>query len=414
MAASDYGYQSPKKKIGFIFGLIGATIGMILLLLGSYIGYVFASYYRIGDKELSIERGATKDVVNVNETLTAATYNIGFGAYSQNFTFFMDKGYDENGKETCGSKATAQGYDEVIFNTNGSIKTMKDNDLDFIMMQEVDTYSTRSYRVNQDKLVQEELKNYDHTFACNYHSAFFPYPFTDMIGASNSGLSTFSKYKIIEKTAQRVEYAVGDGFDKIIDLDRCYSYQCVEVSNGKKLYIVNSHMSAYGDGDKIRTKQREQLRKALEVVAESGDYIVIGGDFNHDLLSYNPLYKNPDNTFKYTKNNKPFGETKKSPDWVSYLFDEDGSCSLLAPITNSRHETMTFSAYGADNLPSCRNNDIPWQNGKTYVVGVDGFICSDNVIVSAVETIPTNGGNLGTDYFAYSDHQPVKLTFKLL
>ena len=99
---------------------------------------------------------------------------------------------------------------------------------------------------------------------------------------------------------------------------------------------------------------------------------------------------------------------------MSNLFNEDGSCSLLEPITNSRHEVMNFHAYSGENIPTCRNNDIAWQNGKTFVTGVDGFICSDNIQVSAVETIATNGGNLGTDYFAYSDHQPVKLTFKLL
>jgi hypothetical protein len=57
---------------------------------------------------------------------------------------------------------------------------------------------------------------------------------------------------------------------------------------------------------------------------------------------------------------------------------------------------------GRCNLPG--GGDIPYEEGFTYRVAVDGFIVSDNVTATA-ENI--NAG------FAYSDNNPVKLTFTL-
>ena len=56
-------------------------------------------------------------------------------------------------------------------------------------------------------------------------------------------------------------------------------------------------------------------------------------------------------------------------------------------------------------MPTCRNNDVPYEKGYTYTVTVDGFIVSDNV-KAAAQNIDTG--------FEFSDHNPVLLTFELL
>ena len=395
--------KTNKSRIGLIFGILGATFGFIILFVIGYVGIVFLSYSRIGNISLEIDHASTLLKAPSNTELTAMTYNIGFGAYSQDYTFFMDEGFDEEGNATCGKQGTAKSYGEVLFNMNGVINTTKSVNPDFMLYQEVDLDSTRSYRMNQDKMIQESFASYDHVFAKNFHSMFLPYPLYDMHGAVQSGLSTFSRYRIIDDSAKRVEYVVPDGLAKIFDLDRCFSIKEVEVDNGKHLYIINSHMSAYDSTGLVREKQLNALCTALEEISSSGNYFVVGGDFNHDLLTYNPMYKIGEE-FKYTKTNKPFNEKKKDPSWVSPFFKEDGS----SPLSGD------FTVYAADNAPTVRNNDIPSKNGKTYVNCIDGFICSNNVLVTNTEVVATNGGNLGTDYFAFSDHQPVKITFKLI
>ena len=57
------------------------------------------------------------------------------------------------------------------------------------------------------------------------------------------------------------------------------------------------------------------------------------------------------------------------------------------------------------NQATCRGADIPYEKGVNYVTVIDGFIVSDNVEVTENFTVDTE--------YAFSDHNPVKLTFKL-
>ena len=375
--------------------IAGCVIGAVVVGAGGYVLYVVLSYNRIGNVDLDVQRKSETEKAVAGQTYKAISYNIGFGAYSQDYTFFMDTGYDENGNPTCGTHSTAKSKDEVLFNTAGAIKTIQDNDPDFVMFQEVDTKSTRSYKVNQDEKIQEAFSAYDHVHCVNFHTAFLPYPINDMHGKVNAGLTTLSKVQI--QKAERKEYTVPTGMGKFFDLDRCFAVQKIDVDNGKSLYIVNSHMSAYDEGGTVRTKQVEELNAFLKERHDAGDYVVIGGDWNHDLLTNNPDFP------EYTKENKPFGEKKKSPDWVNFYFDDEHK----SPLTES------YSVVASDNVPTCRNNDIEWEPGKTFTCVVDGFIVSDNVSVVSHANIQTKQGNKGLDGFAFADHDPTMLEFKL-
>lgn len=376
--------------------LIGTGIGfgVVFVALGAFVGYVLLSYYRIGDKKLKVHENSSLMKVDTDTTYKALSYNIGFGAYSQDFTFFLDEGYDENGKKTCGYWSTGRTLEEVEYNTTGSVNVTGEENPDFLFLQEVDTASTRSYWINQDKRFREAYPTYDHVFANNFHTAFLPYPLYDMHGKVNSGLTTLSRYHVT--SAERKSYSVSKSFSKYFDLDRCFSSSTVEVENGKTLYIINSHMSAYDKTGLIREKQVEELKSYILEKYNEGNYVIVGGDWNHDLLTYNP-------DFGYTKNNRPYNETKKDPNWLSPMFDEDGKDLYGVP----------FKVVASDNFPTCRNNDIKYEPGKTYICTVDGFLISDNIEVVDHKTIPTTGGKLGYEGFAFSDHNPTMMEFKL-
>ena len=383
------------NKIGkriLVSSLIG--VGVVIGAAAGYVGTIIFSYKRIGDTPLEVRRKVENKSANVGETYSVSTYNIGFGAYSQDFTFFLDTGYDENGKETCGYDSRAKSKEEVIKNINGSIKTMKDLDLDFVLLQEVDIKGTRSHKVNQDEMFVNEFENYDSVLCVNFDSMYLPYPLYEMHGKNKSGLTTLSRYSI--KEAERIEYTISDSFSKFFDLDRCFSVSTVEVSNGKTLYLVNSHMSAYDEGGVIRHQQVTELKEYIEAKRSEGNYVIVGGDFNHDLLLNNP-------EFNYSKDNRPFNMTLKDPTWVSPYFDENGNPPL------SEH----FKVVASDNVPTCRNNDVEWDPSYTYRCVVDGFIISDNVEVVTHYNVETKNGNLGYDGFAYADHQPAYMEFKL-
>ena len=384
-----------KKKTKIIIITISCVVIALILSAISFVTSIFVSYNRLGDMDLQVRQNAALQSLEKEKTYSCISYNLGFGAYSQDFTFFLDTGFDEYGNETVGYYSKAKSKDEVYFNINGALKTIEDENVDFAFFQEVDTDSTRSYHINQDEMIMDCFSLYDSVHAINYHSSFMPYPLYDMHGKSNAGLTTISKYQI--NYAHRKQYSVSTSFSKFFDLDRCFSYSTIQVNNDKMLYLVNSHMSAYDEGGIIRGKQIQELNDFLNERKNCGDYVIVGGDFNHDLLTYNPDY-NYDTT-----NNIIFNNTLKTPTWVSQFFDENH----VSPIISG------YKVIASDNAPTCRNNDKEWEINKTYVTCVDGFIVSDNIEVTKHYNIITKNGNKNLDGFAFSDHEPTYMEFKL-
>lgn len=375
---------------------ITTIFGLLILFILGYILHVLFSYNRLEDDLIiPIEKVSQIEEIDISNEYTISTYNIGFGAYSQNYSFFMDAGETKEGKSVKGKYAKAVSKEEVLFNTNGAIKTINDVMPDFCLFQEVDTYSTRSHFIDQYQMIKDNFSSYNATFGINFHTTFLAYRFHDMIGRINGGIATLSKFKI--NNAVRHSFTVATDFSKLFDLDRCFVSNEFNTSDGNTLVIVNVHMSAYDEGGIIREQQLNELNGYLKSIKEKGYYVIIGGDYNHDLLLYNP-------EFNYNNDNRPYQEyiSHKHPDWLQHFFNTDGTHNI----------ECGFKVATSDNSPTCRDACIEWEKGVGYVSNVDGFIVSDNIEIVKVETIITKNGNKGTDHFAYSDHDPVVLTFK--
>ena len=349
---------------------------VVAFILGGYIAYMQGTYYRVEDR-------APVDVVDnqaytleLGKEYTAATYNIGFGAYTPDYTFFMDTGVMDDGTPKQGTHGVAASRESVEECTQGAIGVMADIAPDFALFQEVDTDSTRSYQVNQETAIEGEFPTHSHAFAVNFHSSFLAYPWPEMHGIVNAGLLSLSDARV--SAAERRSYPVDESFfTKFFDLDRCFLVQRLPVENGKELVLINSHMSAYDEGGLVRAEQLKLLNGVFIEEYAKGNYVIAGGDWNHALCGSVDMYPSQ----------------QQIPEWVSVLADDD-----LA-----EH----FHVVRADNLssvPTCRGCDIPYEPGVTYTTTVDGFIVSDNVAAHA-QNIDTG--------FAYSDHNPVKLSFSL-
>ena len=384
------------KLIFKILKSILCLIGILVLVVGGYVGYVLLQYYRIDDNQTLKVENNVSNKVELNTEYSISTYNIGFGAYNQDYTFFMDTGIMSDGTVVSGEHATAVSKDIVLEDTNGAINTIKTFNPDFALFQEVDTESSRSYNVNQYQMIKNEFNTYTSTFAVNFHSAYLLYPFNDPIGQIDSGIATMSKYSI--ESSSRKSFTITDNMiNKLFDLDWCFSVSYLPIKDSNKyLVLMNIHMSAYDEGGVIRAKQMEELNTFMLSEYNKGNYIVAGGDFNHDLLTNNPDYN-------YSIANIPFNDnfTQLTPPWLSVLFDNNGK----SPINDK------FSVIAADNSPTCRDADIKWIPGTTYVSVIDGFIVSDNVEVTHKENLQTRTSNkVG---FAYSDHEPATMKYIL-
>lgn len=358
--------KSPVKKVLKIVGLV---LGLVLLVVAGYVGFVFGTYSRIEDNQVLTVEGK-KDLAKapVDTELTITTYNVGFGAYDQDFSFFMD-----GGKES-----RAKSKDMVYKLINGSGDLASSLNPDFSFFQEVDTDSTRSYHVDQTKLLSDKYKEFASVYAVNYHSAYLMYPILEPHGKSNSGIMTFSRYGI--SLAIRRQFPVSSSVKKILDLDRCYSVSRVPADNGKELVLINLHASAYGTDDSVRNGQISMLMEEMKKEYAAGNYVICGGDFNHDLKAAEG------DTVDREAWAYPFPRTKL-PEGLGFAMDR---------MTKEEIDAM---------FPTCRNCDIGYIEGKTYVVTVDGFIISDNIEMTYYNSIK--------DDFTNSDHEPVVMKFKL-
>ena len=362
------------KRIGKILGIL---LLLVVLVVGGYVLYMQLNYYRIEDHQaLEVENAQTAQV-RVGETYTAVTYNIGFGAYGPDYSFFMDVGGMKDGTVTRGLYGKAVSKEHVQANTSGSIALLQQLDADFCLLQEVDESADRSYQVNQRELLAEALAGYGRVWANNFHSAYLFYPLNDPHGAVQAGLDTFSRYQV--SSAERRSYPVDGSFiTKFTDLDRCFAVLRLPVADtDKELVIINSHMSAYDAGGTIREQQVKLLCSVVQEEYAKGNYVLVGGDFNHALYG----------------TALAFPSEQVYPDWVQEMSDAD----------LPEHFHFVVSENGME-VPTCRGADIPYEKGVTYTTVVDGFFVSDNLEVTA-ENIDAE--------FAYSDHNPVKLTFTL-
>ena len=351
-------------------------LAILLVAILGYALYILFSYNRIEDKTPIEVENPVSQILSQGEEYTIATYNIGFGAYGPEYSFFMDTGYMADGTFMRGKYGKGISKEMTIRNTEGAISELVAIDADMVILQEVDVKSSRAYKVNQYSLVKESLPSYSASYSSNFHTPYLPYPFNDMHGKTEAGLVTLSKYKV--ESVERRSYPIADDLSKLFDLDRCFSISRLPVDNGKELILINSHMSAYDKGGVIRASQLELLTSVMMEEYNKGNYVIIGGDFNH-ILSEEMIGF--------------FPAEQLTPPWIAVLSDDDIPEGFQIAKATNREEVST-----------CRSADIPYEKGVNYTAVIDGFIVSDNIEFSAF--------NIETDY-AWSDHQPVVLTITL-
>ena len=366
------------KKIKMGIGLCAGVFLACILAVVGYAVYMQAHFYRIpDDTELTVENNQ-ETLLKTGDTYTAVTYNIGFGAYGQDYSFFMDTGEMKDGTKTRGTYGKAVNREAVEKNTAGTLQALKTLNPDFMLLQEVDEDADRSYHLNQVNYLKEEFSEYSSVFVNNFHTAYLLYPFSDPHGAVQAGLLNFSRYKVA--SAERRSYPVDDHFiTKFTDLDRCFSVMRLPVEGGRELVLINSHMSAYDEGGKIRVQQLALLNSVMAEEYGAGNYVIVGGDFNHALGDAVA---------------EGFSSEQKFPAWVSILTQNELAEGIQMVRAENELEVAT-----------CRGADIPYTKGVNYTTVVDGFLVSENIRATAE--------NVDAD-FAYSDHNPVKLTFELI
>ena len=334
-----------------------------VLAIGAFFGWLTLTEYRPPAQEALdyLTDQAARELQSGDE-LSILGWNIGYAGLGAESDFFMDGGRNTRSAD----KETTLRYLDGIDSVTSSAE------YDLVLLQEVDTNSTRSFSVNQ----AQRLAFGDSVFALNYSCPFVPIP-VPPIGKVHSGLLTISDYNM--ESAERISLPCPFSWPvRIANLKRCLLISRIPVrGSNAQLVLVNLHLEAYDSGEG-KIAQTKQLTSFIQSEYEKGNYVIAGGDFNQVFPGTRDIYPN--------------------------LHPENWEAGVLDPADLPEG----FSFVWDDNTPTCRLLNQPYNPSDTagtqhYVI--DGFILSPNVSLESVETL-----NLG---FVNSDHNPVHLKVRL-
>jgi len=345
---------------------MGGFIAVVVLLFLVVVLIATFSDFKPPAREILKPSGkATADAIE-NKQFSVLIWNIGYAGLGSEMDFFYDGGKKVRPKRDY--------YNTCL---DGIKKFIRQNDsIDFIFLQEVDKISHRSFRENQVAKLQEVLPAYESVFAANYDVTFVPLPVNRPMGKVLSGVVSFSRYTA--RSSERVSFEGNFKWPtNLFMLDRCFVIQRFVLNSGKVLVMINTHNSAFDDGT-LRMAELNVLKQTATEEFRKGNYVIIGGDWNLNPPGYDPsLIKTGDIG---VGNDVSDTSGHLMPDGWQWVFDNA--------------------------TPSNRFADAPFVRGTTKTTILDYFLVSPNVLPENIRTI-----DLG---FEHSDHNPVKMNFRLL
>ncbi len=340
-------------------------VGFIVLLFASFLFYISVTDLKPQEIEsLSISNNQLKEIP-VGENINITTYNIGYSGLDKTQDFFADGG--------VGSRA--ESHDAVQANMGAVIDTIDTTEADILFLQEVDQDSSRSYRMDQVEFFKTYYPNYGYSFGINYKVPWVPVPLVNPMGKVLSGVMTLSRYNITD--ANRFQFPGEEKWPvSLFELDRCFTESRLRATNGKEIVLINLHLSAFDEGGIIRLQQLEYLKKHLELEYEKGNYVIAGGDWNHNLPGTDAM---------------TFESSEPWPFWLKNLPDD--------------YIVKSYSWAVDDRVPTVRTLGEAYQDGYNFKAVIDGFLVSDNIEIVSVQNVDTN--------FENTDHNPVNMIFSL-
>ena len=343
---------------------VGIIVLLVVIYLGGVIGYgTFTDFEPPKDEAVKIEGQASVDTLA--DTLSFVIWNIGYCGLGKDMDFFYD-----GGEQVRPSEETFKSYLDGVIQTTKECSTA-----DFLLLQEVDMDSRRSHYTDEVAALSAQLPAYNSSFAVNYNVEFVPLPFTEPLGQTYGGLCTFGKMQ--PTSSKRVSFPGNFEWPKgIFMLDRCFMVNRYPTSNGKELIVINTHNSAYDDGT-LKAQQMETLKQYILQEYESGNYVLVGGDWNQCPPNFDP------NSFGYGLDD-PYEQQNIPVDYLpldwNWVYDPE--------------------------VPTNRKLAKPFEATHTFRTLIDFYLISPNI-----QALSVKGMELG---FAHSDHQPVHLKIALL
>lgn len=353
------------KALKRILKTIGLLILLVVLFVAGFFGYVTLAKYKPKPIEkLEVIKASNDLHQKVSDTFNLLSWNIGYAGLGKEMDFFY-----EGGTMVRPTEAQCTNYLQGVLQSIKQVDTA-----DFIVLQEVDRKSHRTYKINEVEKIQQTMTNYHSVFAKNYAVPFVPVPLREPMGGVEAGPMTLSK--IAPDSANRYALQGSYGWPKrLFMLDRCFIHTQFKLPSGKILSLLNLHNSAYGDAVEARKMELETIKKLMTNLFAQGQYVIVGGDWNQNPPQYDAsAIKDGNKVYAFEHVPEAF-----KPEGWNWAVDR-------TKVSN-------------------RNVNEAYRKGKTLTTTIDFFLTSPNIEIASVHVI-ANG-------FIHSDHQPVVLKVRL-
>lgn len=336
------------------------SVGLPIVAFGLFLATMWAREWQPEAIEDMTTHSLAADTLPASDTITILSWNIGYAGLGDDMDFFMD-----------GGKSMRTGEERTRENLRRIISTLEEyRSADFILLQEVDFDSRRSYHINEYDSIRAALPEFMGWWGLNYVADFVPVPITNPMGAVRSGVVTLSRWAPTE--VLRLQYPGSFGLlTRIFNLKRCMLTASFEVrGSGNMLYINNTHNSAYDSGD-MRRQEIDYMRRYLTGKPMS----ITMGDWN----------------------STPPGYTASE----AALTDKHFVPHAIAREDFGSEYSFVYDA----NTPSVRYGYEPYRSGVTTITLLDFALVGAGVTPLSVEVL-----DLG---FESSDHNPVVARFRI-
>lgn len=353
-----------KKEFRIAIQVTASVIIIMMLYVCTVIILNESREYRPENSPLPCKVNGEKADTLSADILSILSWNTGYGGLGEEADFFY-----EGGDMVYPSKEESHAYFKGILNKISSYDSV-----DLILLQEVDLSSRRSNFIDQHDQISRQLKNHQGLFAKNYDVIYIPIPLFRPLSKVRSGLSFFTRY-----TPEEAGIIVFPGNypwpKKLFTPDRLFLYCAYILPSGKKLYVINTHNSAFDDGS-LRRQQIEILWTYMQQWHEEGNYVIAGGDWNVNPRGYQ------NNTF------------------------ESGDVSFSVPYSWENQIDDPDWTFAFDNqYPTNRDVSGKYLHAHSPTTIIDYFVCSPNIEILALKT--------HHDGFQFSDHQAVYMRLRL-
>jgi endonuclease/exonuclease/phosphatase family metal-dependent hydrolase len=331
--------------------LIGAAIIAVALALWA------GAYFTLnGDAVASPGDGVTRQVEApaAPDALNLTVWNLGYGGLGRESDFVADGGTHMFPPSRAAVRANVDAIDALV----------GEDEADVFIFQEIAYGGPVNYWVNLKGALDRTLADRSSVFFADFRTRLMPWPLR-----MEHGQAIYSRFAV--ESADVVPLPAED--TAIFGVKRRYASVVARMpieGSEHGWTIASVHLAAFDPDAAVRTRQLRELLAWAQREYESGQHVVLAGDWN----------------FQIAETNFPNTTEERFLFWL-FPFPQDA--------------LPQGWRIGADaSVPSVRTNYQPYVAGENYITTIDGLIVSPNVEIKSIA-----GVDLG---FEHTDHQPVR------